>query len=80
MKRNLLFATLLSLLFIACTHPCPVCGADPCTCPEPDPEGTIYYTETDEIFANPERGFLQQVYYVFLLQCPSKKLKKLLII
>lgn len=63
MKRILLFATLITLLFAACTNPCPVCGTDPCTCPEPDPEGTIYYTETDEIFANPERGFLQQVYY-----------------
>lgn len=63
MKRNLLFATLLSLLFIACTNPCPVCGADPCTCPEPDPEGTIYYTETQDLFPNPERGFLAQVYY-----------------
>ena len=31
--------------------------------PEPDPEGTIYYTETDELFANPERGFYIQTYY-----------------
>ncbi|MGN1247698.1 MAG: DUF4874 domain-containing protein, partial [Paludibacteraceae bacterium] len=29
----------------------------------PDPEGTIYYTESNEIFPNPERGFLAQVYY-----------------
>ena len=31
--------------------------------PVPDPEGTIYYTESNEIFPNPERGFLAQVYY-----------------
>ena len=63
MKRNLLFATLISLLFVACTNPCPVCNEDPCTCPEPDPEGTVYYTETQDLFPNPERGFLQQLYY-----------------
>ena len=28
-----------------------------------DPEGTIYYTETDELFANPERGLYKQIYY-----------------
>lgn len=27
------------------------------------PEGTIYFTETDEIFPNPERGFHSQIYY-----------------
>ena len=63
MKRILLFLTLITLLFAACTNPCPVCGTDPCTCPEPDPEGTIYYTETQDLFPNPERGFLAQVYY-----------------
>ena len=31
--------------------------------PVPDPEGTIYYTESNEIFPNPERGFLAQIYY-----------------
>lgn len=28
-----------------------------------DPEGTIYYTETDELIANPERGLYKQIYY-----------------
>ena len=28
-----------------------MCGDDPCTCPEPDPEGTIYFTESNEIIA-----------------------------
>lgn len=63
MKHHLLLLSIISLFFIACTNPCPVCGGDPCTCPEPDPEGTIYYTESDEIIANPERGFLIQTYY-----------------
>ena len=63
MKHNLLLLSIISLFFIACTNPCPMCGDDPCTCPEPDPEGTIYYTESDEIIANPERGFLIQTYY-----------------
>ena len=29
----------------------------------PSTEGTIRYVESDEIFANPERGFLKQIYY-----------------
>ena len=28
-----------------------------------DPEGTLYYTESKDLFPNPERGFLEQVYY-----------------
>ena len=55
MKYNYLFLSIIGLLLVACNPPEPT--------PEPDPEGTIYYTESDEIFANPERGFLQQVYY-----------------
>jgi hypothetical protein len=31
--------------------------------PEPDPEGTIYFAGTDELIANPERGFYIQKYY-----------------
>ena len=31
--------------------------------PVPDPEGTIFFTETDEQVANPERGFYIQQYY-----------------
>lgn len=63
MKHHSLLLSIISLLFFACTNPCPVCNEDPCTCPEPDPEGTIYFTESDEVFANPERGFLIQTYY-----------------
>lgn len=67
MKQNLLLLSIISLLFFACTKPCPVCDQDPCVCDTvvtiPDPEGTIYFTESDEIIANPERGFLIQTYY-----------------
>ena len=63
MKRYILPLLIISLVFAACTNPCAVCGEDPCQCPGPDPENTIYYTESDEIIANPERGFLVQVYY-----------------
>lgn len=31
--------------------------------PEPDPAGTIYFTELDSIIANPERGLYVQYYY-----------------
>lgn len=31
--------------------------------PEPDPEGTIRFTESDSIFANPERGLFSQSYF-----------------
>ena len=63
MKKYFILPLLLSLFFVACTNPCAICGEDPCVCPGPDPENTIYYTESDEIIANPERGFLVQVYY-----------------
>lgn len=57
MKQYILFLSLIALMFVGCVNPTPE--------PEPelDPEGTIYYTESDEIFANPERGFLIQTYY-----------------
>ena len=47
--------TLCALLFAACTT----------TEPEPkEPEGTtVEFTESDEIFANPERGLHVQIYY-----------------
>ncbi len=35
----------------------------PSTPEEKDPEGTIYYTESSEIFPNPERGFYAHVSY-----------------
>ena len=63
MKRYKFPLLILSFIFAACTNPCAVCGEDPCQCPAPDPANTIYYTESDEIIANPERGFLVQVYY-----------------
>lgn len=55
MKQLLPIFFVISMIFVGCTPPTPA--------PEPDPEGTIYYEESDEIFANPERGFLVQVYY-----------------
>ena len=63
MKKYFILPLLISLFFVACTNPCAICGEDPCVCPEPDPAGTLYYTESDEIIANPERGFLVQAYY-----------------
>ena len=63
MKRYTLPLLIISLFFAACTNPCAVCGEDPCQCPAPDPANTVYFTESDEIIANPERGFLVQVYY-----------------
>lgn len=63
MKQYFLPLLIISLFFVACTNPCAICGEYPCVCPEPDPEGTIYYTESNDIFANPERGFLIQSYY-----------------
>lgn len=58
-KQYILLA--LGLLFMACKPKPeePIVNPEP----EPDPEGTIYYTETDELFANPERGFYIQTYY-----------------
>lgn len=57
MKHFLTFS--LSLLLLASCKP---------VTPEPtqpkEPEGTtVTFTETDEIFANPERGFHSQIYY-----------------
>ncbi len=48
-------AAILSLSLAACQEP-----NDP-TKEQKDPEGTIYYTESEEVFANPERGFYVQV-------------------
>ena len=63
MKKQYLFMA-LGLLLMACKPieptPTPNPGENPGdTTPViiPDPEGTIYYTETDELFTNPERGF-----------------------
>ena len=52
--KHLFLITLIALLTAACSN-------NPL--PETDPEGTIYYTETDELFPNPERGFHSQIYY-----------------
>ena len=69
MKKQYLFMA-LGLLLMACKPieptPTPNPGENPGdTTPViiPDPEGTIYYTETDELFTNPERGFYIQTYY-----------------
>ena len=71
MKNQYLFLA-LGLLLMACNPiepaqpPTPTPGDNPGdTTPViiPDPEGTIYYTETDELFVNPERGFYIQTYY-----------------
>ena len=61
MKKQYLIL-LAALLLCACKNG----NNDPTTEPtpvEPDPEGTIYFTETDELIANPERGLYVQTYY-----------------
>ena len=70
MKQYILFLSLIALVFVGCVNPTPEPEPNPTPQPgdtlpqsHPDPVGTIYYTESDEIFANPERGFLMQTYY-----------------
>lgn len=71
-KQYLIFALILA--FVACkgnkvNEPTPADPSEkdttvvPVPVPDPDPEGTIYFTETDELFTNPERGFYIQTYY-----------------
>ncbi len=48
-NKYLIFA--IAILLLACNRE------------EPDPKGTIYFTETSEQIANPERGFYVQKYY-----------------
>ncbi len=68
-NKYLIFA--LALLFVACKGNDPTPEATPPTqdttivppVPDPDPEGTIYFTETEELIANPERGLYVQKYY-----------------
>lgn len=65
--RNIFPIALCTLLLAACT-PNPVNPPEPeqkDTIPvtPPDPEGTIVFTETDELFPNPERGLYSQTYY-----------------
>ena len=64
------FILALALTFLSCkgNDPAPVPSTPEDTTvvpptPEPDPEGTIYFTETEEQMANPERGFYVQKYY-----------------
>ena len=66
MKTQYLFLA-FGLLLAACK---PMEPAQPTPNPQdttpaviPDPEWTIYYNETDEQMANPERGFYVQKYY-----------------
>lgn len=54
MKHTFLILSFISIILVGC---------NPTPQPEIDPEGTIYFEESDEIFANPERGFLIQTYY-----------------
>lgn len=63
MKTKYLFFA-LTLLLVACksNDPTPADSTNP-PAPVPDPEGTIYFTETDELFVNPERGLYVQKYY-----------------
>lgn len=64
MKKQYLILA-LALLFWACkgNDPTPVEPTPADTTIVPDPEGTVYYTETEEQMANPERGFYVQKYY-----------------
>lgn len=54
MKHHLFILSIISLILVGC---------NPTSTPEPEPDWTVQYTESDEIFANPERGFLVQIYY-----------------
>lgn len=59
MKTNYLVLA-VAMLLMGCKSNTP----EPDTPPEEkDPVGTIYFTETDEQIANPERGFYVQKYY-----------------
>lgn len=71
-SKYLIFAIALTLLACKGNDPAPagtssdttkVTPPDTTVVPIPDPEGTIYFTETEEQFANPERGFYVQKYY-----------------
>ena len=65
MKKQYLIL-LATLLFCACKNSTNDPTTDPTPEPTPvvpDPEGTIYFTETDELIANPERGLYVQTYY-----------------
>lgn len=52
-------------LLLACkgNDPTPSDSGNPPAPVVPDPEGTIYFTETEEQMCNPERGFYTQKYY-----------------
>lgn len=52
------FFKVLALVVVATMS---ACGGN--TPEDKDPEGTLYYTESFENFANPERGFYRQTYY-----------------
>lgn len=52
------FFNVLALVVVATMS---ACGGN--TPEDKDPEGTLYYTESFENFANPERGFYRQTYY-----------------
>ena len=60
-NKYLIFA--FALLLIGCKTESSVIPVPPDPPVEPDPEGTLYFKATDELFANPERGFYVQTYY-----------------
>ena len=52
MKKHIIVLAAIVSVFMACTpHEDPI------------PEGSIFYTESDEMLSNPERGFYVQKYY-----------------
>jgi len=71
MKNKYVLFLLVAILFCSCkkdepkdqSEPTPKEDTIPQPKPDPDPEGTIYFTPTDELIANPERGFYVQKYY-----------------
>ena len=63
-SKYLIFALALTLFACKGNDPAPAEQTpDTTVVPVPDPEGTIYFTESEEQIANPERGFYVQKYY-----------------
>ena len=63
-NKNILFLVAVIVLFWSCKPEEPTSqGGGTTPQPEPDPQGTIYFTATDEQIANPERGLYIQKYY-----------------
>ena len=60
-SKYLIFA--FAMMLLACKGNDPTSDGSVTPAPVPDPEGTIYFTETEEQMCNPERGFYVQKYY-----------------